>query len=45
MGVEKKVIRPGNGTDRPKAGDKVAMEYTGYLYDASKPENDFKGSK
>ena len=29
MGVEKLVIRPGNGTDYPKKHDEVSMEYTG----------------
>jgi len=43
MGVEKKVISEGNGTDIPKKGDTVTMEYTGWLYDTSKPEN--KGNK
>ena len=43
MGVEKTIIKPGNGVDRPKKGDEVSMEYTGYLYDPSKPDNDFKG--
>jgi FK506-binding protein 1 len=43
MGVEKTVIKPGNGVDRPRKGDAVSMEYTGYLFDANKPENGFKG--
>ena len=29
MGVEKQVLKPGNGTDFPKKHDEVAMEYTG----------------
>ncbi|KAI4943840.1 hypothetical protein J4E86_009806 [Alternaria arbusti] len=29
MGVEKLVIRPGNGIDFPKKHDEVSMEYTG----------------
>ena len=37
MGVTKQVIKQGNGTDKPKAGDKVSMEYTGWLSDPSKP--------
>lgn len=45
MGVEKKVLKDGNGTDKPKAGDTVTMEYTGWLYDASASDNGFKGKK
>lgn len=45
MGVQKKILKPGNGVDRPQKGDSVTMEYTGWLYDANKPENDYKGSK
>ncbi|KAF4553077.1 FKBP-type peptidyl-prolyl cis-trans isomerase-like protein 1 [Elsinoe fawcettii] len=37
MGVTKQTLKPGNGTDRPQAGDTVTMEYTGNLYDASAP--------
>lgn len=33
MGVTKQQITPGNGTDKPKAGDTITMEYTGNLYD------------
>ena len=39
MGVDKTVLREGNGSDRPQIGDKVTMEYTGWLYDPSQPEN------
>lgn len=38
MGVTKQMITPGNGTDKPKAGDTITMEYTGNLYD-EKAEN------
>ena len=38
MGVTKKLISPGNGVDKPKAGDKITMEYTGNLYDQSAPD-------
>jgi len=31
MGVEKLVIRPGNGIDFPKKHDEVSMEYTGEI--------------
>lgn len=33
MGVHKLVIKEGNGTDRPKKGDSVFIEYSGFLYD------------
>ncbi|KAF1353861.1 hypothetical protein BDV97DRAFT_375725 [Delphinella strobiligena] len=39
MGVTKKVLSQGNGSDKPKAGDNVSMVYTGWLEDTSKPEN------
>ena len=37
--LRKEVVRAGNGTDKPKAGDTVTMDYTGWLYDASQPDN------
>ncbi|KAI7130262.1 hypothetical protein KC343_g12163 [Hortaea werneckii] len=39
MGVTKQLISPGNGTDKPKQGDTITMEYTGTLYDANAPDN------
>ncbi|KAF2264012.1 peptidyl-prolyl cis-trans isomerase [Lojkania enalia] len=39
MGVEKQIIKPGNGVDVPKKHDEVTMEYTGWLYDAKAPDN------
>jgi len=39
MGVEKLVIRPGNGTDFPKKHDEVSMEYTGWLFDDDAPDH------
>ncbi|KAF2480673.1 hypothetical protein BDY17DRAFT_312523 [Neohortaea acidophila] len=39
MGVTKKLISPGNGVDKPKAGDTITMEYTGVLYDEKAPDN------
>lgn len=29
MGVEKQILKPGNGVDVPKKHDEVSMEYTG----------------
>jgi FK506-binding protein 1 len=43
MGVEKKIIKEGNGIDFPKANDLVTMEYTGYLFDEA--AGGFKGQK
>ncbi|KAE8352269.1 peptidyl-prolyl cis-trans isomerase [Aspergillus coremiiformis] len=39
MGVTKELISPGNGQDYPQKGDNIAMDYTGWLYDTSKPGN------
>lgn len=41
--LEKRVITPGNGTDYPKQGDTVTMDYTGWLYDPAQAANDYKG--
>lgn len=43
MGVTKEVLKQGNGSDKPKNGDNVTMEYTGWVFDQSKP--DTKGSQ
>jgi FK506-binding protein 1 len=43
MAVEKVILKEGNGVDTPKKGDTVKMEYTGWLYDPSKPDK--KGDK
>lgn len=42
MGVTKTILKEGNGAI-PKVGDRVTIEYTGYLKDTSKPDN--KGDK
>ena len=42
MGVTKTILKEGNGAI-PKNGDKVTIEYTGFLKDESKPGN--KGEK
>ncbi|KAB8217254.1 hypothetical protein BDV33DRAFT_177436 [Aspergillus novoparasiticus] len=39
MGVTKTLIAPGDGVNFPKVKDNVAMDYTGWLYDPSKPDN------
>ncbi|KAK4939974.1 hypothetical protein LTR10_019826 [Elasticomyces elasticus] len=43
--LEKRVNTPGNGTDYPKRGDTVTMDYTGWLYDPAKAANDYKGKQ
>jgi FK506-binding protein 1 len=39
MGVEKRIVWLGNGVNLPQKGDTVTMEYTGWIYDPTKPEN------
>ena len=36
MGVEKEIIKPGDGTNFPKRGDQLTMHYTGTLADGGK---------
>ncbi|KAL8703966.1 MAG: hypothetical protein Q9201_002867 [Fulgogasparrea decipioides] len=45
MGVQRKVLKQGNGTTKPKKGDEVTIEYTGNLYDETKADNDFRGKQ
>ncbi|KAJ5807076.1 Peptidyl-prolyl cis-trans isomerase [Penicillium riverlandense] len=45
MGVEKTILKAGNGVDFPKNGDNVAIHYTGCLYDQSKADNHYMGTK
>ncbi|MCJ1250389.1 FK506-binding protein 2B [Trapelia coarctata] len=46
MGVTRKVVKEGNGVDRPQKGDEVTIEYTGNLYDSSKgADNDYRGTQ
>jgi FKBP-type peptidyl-prolyl cis-trans isomerase len=45
MGVQKTLLKEGNGVDRPKKGDKVSMEYTGWLYDPSLTNTGGRGAK
>lgn len=45
MGVERKVLKEGNGTDKPKKGDEVTIEYTGNLYDEEEADNDYRGKQ
>lgn len=43
--LDRKLISPGNNTDYPRKGDKVTIEYTGWLYDSSRANNEYKGDK
>ncbi|MCJ1483156.1 hypothetical protein MMC06_003323, partial [Schaereria dolodes] len=45
MGVDRTVLEQGNGTDRPKKGDEVTIEYTGNLYDAAQASNNYRGKQ
>ncbi|KAL8799853.1 MAG: hypothetical protein Q9182_005602 [Xanthomendoza sp. 2 TL-2023] len=45
MGVTRKVLKEGNGTDIPKKGDQVTIEYTGNLYDEEEADNDYRGKQ
>lgn len=45
MGVERKIITRGTGSGSPAAGDKVAIHYTGWLYDAKKSNKGFQGKQ
>jgi FK506-binding protein 1 len=37
--LEKHLVQEGNGKDYPKKGDQVAMNYTGWLFDAKADQN------
>jgi len=43
--LQKKLIQSGNGVDRPKKGDEVFIQYTGWLYDASATANQYRGNE
>ena len=46
MGVTRKVLKQGNGVDKPKKGDEVTIEYTGNLYEEAKgANNDYRGKQ
>ena len=38
-GLQKELIKNGNGVDKPHKGDKVTIEYTGWLHDPKAPQN------
>jgi len=43
--LQKQLLQEGNKTDYPKKGDKVTMQYTGWLYDASKADKQYRGNQ
>jgi len=45
MGVEKEIKTPGNGSDYPKAGQKVTVHYTGTLTSGKKFDSSRDRSK
>ncbi|MCJ1354436.1 MAG: FK506-binding protein 2B [Icmadophila ericetorum] len=46
MGVTRKILKEGNGVDKPKKGDTVTIEYTGNLYDESKgSDKNYRGKQ
>ena len=46
MGVEKEVLKSGNGEDYPKKGDQVTIEYTGNLFDEEAgADNHYRGDQ
>jgi FK506-binding protein 1 len=46
MGVTREVIKQGTGAEKPRKGDEVTVEYTGYLYDDKVgPEKNYRGRK
>ncbi|KAI1913414.1 hypothetical protein LOZ53_003440 [Ophidiomyces ophidiicola] len=45
MGVTKKILKTGNGVDKPSKGDEIHMEYRGCLYDSTNPSGHFMGTK
>jgi len=42
---QKKLLSAGNNVDYPKTGDEVIIEYTGWLYDTKKADNQYKGDQ
>lgn len=45
MGVTKKVLRNGNGVNKPTTGDEVVIDYTGCLYDPTAADKHFMGDE
>ncbi|MCJ1468880.1 hypothetical protein MMC07_007510 [Pseudocyphellaria aurata] len=45
MGVTRKVLKEGNGKDKPKVGDSVTIVYTGNFYDENAAGNHYRGKQ
>ncbi|PGG99246.1 hypothetical protein AJ79_08609 [Helicocarpus griseus UAMH5409] len=45
MGVTKRVLRNGNGADKPIKGDEVSIDYTGCIYDPNAQGKYFMGDE
>ncbi|WEW59351.1 FKBP-type peptidyl-prolyl cis-trans isomerase [Emydomyces testavorans] len=45
MGVTKKILKEGNGVDKPAKGDEIFMNYRGCLYDSNNPSGHYMGTK
>jgi len=43
--LHRQLIRAGNGADRPKRGDEVIIEYTGWLHDPGAAANQYRGQE
>jgi FKBP-type peptidyl-prolyl cis-trans isomerase len=43
--LQKQVIKEGDRTNYPKVGADVEMHYTGWLYDASAANNQYRGNQ
>lgn len=43
--LQKRIIKSGNGVDKPQTGDEVTAAYTGWLYDASQAANQYRGKE
>ncbi|OJD10423.1 hypothetical protein AJ78_08564 [Emergomyces pasteurianus Ep9510] len=45
MGVTKRVLKNGNGVNKPVTGDEVVINYTGCLYDPTAADKYFMGDE
>ncbi|PGH15067.1 hypothetical protein AJ80_05692 [Polytolypa hystricis UAMH7299] len=45
MGVTKKLLKGGNGADKPKKGDEVTIDYRGCLYDPNAAATNYMGTE
>ena len=43
MRIARKILKLGNGVDKPKKGNEVTIMYDSNLYDQSKADNDYRG--